>query len=71
MTNIPKRRYTPEFGELALKRVQAGQTIAAVAKEPGVNHQSLGNWIEASGAGELNSAGGKVVTPAQMKLSRL
>jgi transposase len=36
MKNIPKREYTPEFRELAVKRVQAGQTIVAVAKELGV-----------------------------------
>lgn len=71
MRNIPKREYTPEFRELAVKRVQAGQTIVAVAKELGVNDQSLRNWIKAASAGKLNSAGGKVVTPEQMELSRL
>lgn len=48
-----------------------GQTIVAVAKELGVNDQSLRNWIKAADAGKLNSAGGKVVTPEQMELSRL
>jgi len=70
MKKIPKREYTPEFRELAVKRVQAGQTIVAVAKELGVNDQSLRNWIKAAGAGKLNGAG-KVVTPEQMELSRL
>ena len=56
---------------MAVKRVQAGQTIVAVAKELGVNDQSPRNWIKAAGAGKLNSAGGKVVTPEQMELSRL
>jgi transposase-like protein len=41
MKKIPKREYTPEFRELAIKRVQAGQSIDAVAKEIGVNHQSI------------------------------
>jgi transposase len=63
MKNIPKREYTAEFRELTIKRVQAGQTIVAV-------NQSLRNWIKATGAGKLNSAGGKVVTPEQMELSR-
>ena len=71
MKTIPKREYTPEFRELAVKRVQAGQTIVAVSKELGVNDQSLRNWIKAAGAGKLNGAGGKAVTPEQMELSRL
>ena len=71
MKNIPNREYTPEFRELAVKRVQAGQSIVAVAKELGVNHQSLRNWIKAAATGKLGGAGGKVITPEQMELSRL
>jgi transposase len=71
MKKIPKREYTPEFRELAVKRVQAGQSIVAVAKELGVNDQSLRNWIKAAATGKLGGAGSKVVTPEQMELSRL
>jgi len=71
MKKIPKREYTPEFRELAVKRVQAGQTVDAVAKELGVNHQSIRNWIKAAAAGRLGGAGSKVITPEQMELSRL
>jgi transposase len=71
MKKIPKREYTPEFRELAVKRVQAGQTIVAVAKELGVNDQSLRNWIKAAATGKSGGAGSKVVTPEQMELSRL
>ncbi len=71
MKNIPNREYTPEFRELAVKRVRAGQSIVAVAKELGVNHQSLRNWIKAAATGKLGVAGGKVITPEQMELSRL
>lgn len=71
MQKIPKREYTPEFRELAVKRVQSGQTVDAVAKELGVNHQSIRNWIKAAAAGKLVGAGSKVVTPEQMELSRL
>lgn len=71
MQKIPKREYTPEFRELAVKRVQSGQPVDTVAKELGVNHQSIRNWIKAATAGKLVGAGSKLVTPEQMELSRL
>lgn len=68
---IPKQEYTVEFKELAVKRVKSGQTAGAVAKDLGLIEQTLRNWVKAADAGKLNSAGGKVVTPEQMELSRL
>ena len=70
MKRIPKQDYTPEFRELAVKRVSAGQTVGAVARDLGLVEQTLRNWVKAAAAGKLNS-GGKVVTPEQMELSRL
>jgi transposase len=68
---IPKQGYTPEFRELAVKRVKAGQMVGAIAKELGLVEQTLRNWVRAADAGKLNTAGGKVVMPEQMALSRL
>ena len=68
---IPKQEYTPEFKELAVKRVKSGQPVSAVAKELGLVEQTLRNWVKAAEAGKLNRTGGKVVTPEQMELSRL
>ena len=68
--NIPKQEYTTEFKELAVKRVSAGQSVGAVARELGLVEQTLRNWVKAAAAGKLN-AGAKVVTPGQMELSRL
>jgi transposase len=68
---IPKQEYTAEFKELAVKRVKSGQTAGAVAKDLGLIEQTLRNWVKAADAGKLNGAGGKVVTPEQMELSRL
>ena len=68
---IPKREYTAEFKELAVKRVNAGQGIASTARELGVVEQTLRNWVKAAKAGKLNKADGKVVTEEQMELSRL
>ena len=68
---IPKQEYTDEFKELAVKRVKDGQSVGAVAKDLGLIEQTLRNWVKAAAAGKLNGAGGKVVTPEQMELSRL
>lgn len=71
MKKIPKQAYTAEFKELAVKRVADGQAIPAVAKELGLNEQTLRNWVKAAAAGTLKGAGSKVVTPEEMELSRL
>jgi len=71
MKKIPKQEYTAEFRELAVKRVKDGRTPGTSAKELGVNHQTLRNWIKAAAAGKLGGAGSKVVTPEQMELFRL
>jgi len=71
MKKIPKQEYTVEFKELAVKRVKAGQSAGAVAKDLGLIEQTLRNWVKAAAAGKLNGAGAKVVTPEQMEFSRL
>lgn len=68
---IPKQAYTAEFKELAVKRVNAGQSVASLAKELGLVEQTLRNWVKADKAGKLNATGGKPVTEEQMELSRL
>ena len=68
---IPKQEYTPEFRELAVKRINEGLTPGALSKELGVSEQTLRNWVKAAAAGKLNRSGGKVITPEQMELSRL
>ena len=68
---IPKQEYTIEFKELAVKRVKAGQSVGAAAKEMGLVEQTLRNWVKAADAGKRSGSGGKVVTPEQMELSRL
>lgn len=67
----PRKQYTIEFKELAVKRVGDGQSITAVRKDLGLGDQTLRNWIAAASAGKLAGAGSKVVTPEAMELSRL
>lgn len=71
MKKIPKREYTTEFKELAVKRVKDGQSAGAVAKDLGLIEQTVRNWVKAADSGKLAKTGGKVVTPEQMELSRL
>ncbi|KAF0166899.1 MAG: transposase family protein [Rhodocyclaceae bacterium] len=68
---IPKQEYAAEFKDLAVKRVKAGQSVGAVARELGLIEQTLRNWVKAAAAGKLNGPGSKVVTPEQMELSRV
>ena len=71
MKKIPKQEYTAEFKELAVKRVKAGQSVGAVARELGLIEQTLRNWVKAVAASKLNGPGSKVVTPEQMELTRV
>jgi len=71
MFKIPKQEYTVEFKESAVKRVKAGQGVAAVARDLGLIEQTLRNWVKAAKAGKLNAPDAKPVTPEQMELSRL
>lgn len=68
---IPKREFTAEFRELAVKRVKGGHGIGAVARELGISDQTLRNWVKAFEAGKLNGPAAKAVTPEQMELSRV
>jgi transposase len=68
---IPKQAYTTELKDLAVKRVKDGQSISTVIKALGLDDQILRNRVKASAEGKLRGAGGKVVTPEEMELSRL
>ena len=68
---LSKQAYTPEFKELAVKRVKDGQSIGTVVRDLGLSDQTLRNWVKAAAEGKLNGAGSKVVTPEAMELSRL
>ena len=42
-----------------------------VCKELGLSDQTVRNWVKAAAEGKLAGAGGRVVTPEEMELSRL
>jgi transposase len=68
---IPKRAYTGEFKELAVKRVKEGQSVSTVCRELGLSDQTVRNWVKAAAEGKLSGAGSRVVSPEEMELSRL
>lgn len=68
---IPRREFTAEFREQAVKRVKTGQGVGTVARELGISDQTLRNWVKAFETGKLGGAGAKAVTPEQMELLRM
>ena len=64
MTKTSRTRYTLEFKQEAVRLVEGGQSIAAVAR-------TLFNWIKAHKQGLLKGAGSKPVSAEQMEISRL
>src|SRR5688572_11720620 len=69
-----RAQYTQEFKLEAVRQVQAGQSIAVVAKVLGIPKASLGNWVRQEPRGNLSGAGDSkaaAVTPEQMELARL
>jgi transposase len=68
---IPKRAFTAQFRELAVKQVKGGLGVGVVARELGISEQTLRNWVKTFDAGKLNGPGVKEVTLEQMELSRV
>jgi len=72
MTKLtPRAQYTLEFKQEAVRLVEGGQSIAAVARTLGVVDQTLFNWVKAQRTGKLSGADSKVVSGEQMEISRL
>jgi len=72
MTKTSRARYTLEFKQEAVRLVEGGQSIAAVARTLGVVDQTLFNWVKAHKQGLLKGASlAKPVSAEQMEISRL
>jgi len=72
MSEVKRRaQYTLEFKQEAVRLVEAGQSIASVARTLGVVDQTLFNWVKAHRQGRLAGAGSKPVSAEQMELTRL
>ena len=72
MTKSTRARYTLEFKQEAVRLVESGQSIAAVARSLGVVEQTLFNWVKAKREGRLKGANSsQAVSAEQMEISRL
>jgi transposase len=72
MTKFTRAQYTLEFKQEAVRLVESGQSIAAVARSLGVVEQTVFNWVKAKREGRLKGASSsKAVSVEQMEISRL
>ena len=71
ITKTPRARYTLEFKQEAVRLVEGGQSIAAVARTLGMADQRLFNWVKAQRQGRLLGVDSKPVSAEQMEISRL
>ena len=72
MVKLPRKSYTLEFKQEAVRLVESGQRIAEAARSVGIAEQTLWNWVRAHRAGKLQGAGSRTeLTSEQMEIRRL
>lgn len=74
MKVVPRRAYTPEFRDAAVKQVlDADRSIASVARSLEMSSKSLANWVYAARRGEaiVKRVSTQPVSELQVELSRL
>jgi len=72
MTKTSRARYTLDFKQEAVRLVDNGQSIAAVARTLDGVDQTLFNWVKAHRQGKLTGADSKApLSAGQIEISRL
>lgn len=74
MKAVPKRAYTPEFRDAAVKQVlDAGRSIASVARSLEMSSKSLANWVYQARKGEaiVKRAPTQPMSALEAEVSRL
>ncbi len=72
MVRIPRKAYTPEFKQEAVRLVESGQRVSEAARSLGIVEQTLANWVKAHGAGKLRGSGRNgELSAEQMEIRRL
>jgi transposase len=74
MKAVPKRSYTPEFRDAAVKQVlEGGRSIASVARSLEMSSKSLANWVYQARKGEaiVKRAPAQSVPDLEAEVSRL
>ena len=71
---LPKRAYTPEFRDAAVKQVlEGGRSIASVARSLEMSSKSLANWVYQARKGEavVKRVPSRPATELEAEVSRL
>jgi transposase len=72
MEHLPRKTYTYEFKQEAVRLIESGQSIAQAARSLGVVEQTLSNWIKAHKTGKLRANGrGSKLTAEQVEIRQL
>ena len=72
MMKIPRKAYTLEFKQEAVRLVESGQRISEAARSVGVVEQTLSNWVRAHRTGKLRGSGNRSeLTAEQLEIRRL
>lgn len=73
MKTGPDRKYTPAFRQAAVKQVEAGRSVPAVARTLEMSAKTLANWVYRSRRGQtlVKRVLTRPVTDAEAELSHL
>lgn len=74
MKAVPKRAYTPEFRDAAVKQVlEGGRSIASAARSLEMSSKSLANWVYRARKGQdvVKRAPAQPLSEMEAELSRL
>ena len=71
MSKIVRARYTLEYKQEAVRLVEGGWAIGAVARDLGIADQTVHNWMKAQAAGRLGEASAKPFNAEQVEIARL
>jgi len=68
---IPRKQYTTEFKQQAVRRIHSDSDIPPLARELEVTTKTLRKWWQQSKEGILDGPGSRRVSQEQMELSHL
>ena len=72
MVRIPRKAYTLEFKQEAVRLVESGQRVSEAARSLGIVEQTLANWVKAHRADKLRGSGRNgELSAEQMEIRRL
>ena len=72
MVRIPRKAYTLEYKQEAVRLVESGQRVSEAARSLGIVEQTLANWVKARRVGKLRGSGRNgELSAEQMEIRRL